>query len=117
MFSAVSDHPFSVHSIPAWKGYCIQHSYDFFLQRESLVGDASCTIGWSKPMFVKLLLIHVIRWKYVLLVEANSLPVGFKRPLLPLIKETLKLKRSKKEKIDARGIWCPADDCPNPDSK
>jgi len=108
MVATHHDAHFSAHSIPIWKAYCEKHGYDFFLQEESLVEGGRP--HWTKPRVV-MELVSQAKWKYVWMVDPQSLPVAFDKGWQILIKEHLRKVRWTDDSQKDRQWWCP-EDCP-----
>jgi len=97
---------FSAQTIPIWKAYCEKHGYDFFLQEESLAPD--WRDHWTKPRLL-LELVSKTKWKYIWMVDPNSLPVNFDKGWTYAIKEHMRKQRYKNDQQKNRIIWCPED--------
>merc|ERR1711953_638044 len=98
---------YSAHTIPIWKAYCEKHGYDFFLQEESLIENTRTQ--WTKPRLL-LELIAKAPWKYIWMVDPESLPVNMKKGYQYAIKEHMRKQRYSNDKQSERFMWC-AEDC------
>mmetsp|Transcript_67289 Transcript_67289/g.161309 ORF Transcript_67289/g.161309 Transcript_67289/m.161309 type:complete len:299 (+) Transcript_67289:252-1148(+) len=114
MFAHPSD-IWADYSIPVWRGYCRHHGYDCFIWREIMV-DEGCRHEWSVPLLLRLLYARVPEWKTIMLVQSNSMPVGYDKTVKSLLKKHVTRKRWKKDPVKERGIWCPLD-CKTKDTK
>mmetsp|Transcript_64369 Transcript_64369/g.119662 ORF Transcript_64369/g.119662 Transcript_64369/m.119662 type:complete len:295 (-) Transcript_64369:59-943(-) len=115
MFAHPNDNPWSMYSIPVWRGYARRHGYDFFLWQEALL-DGGCRTEWSEPLLLRLLYARVEKWQTIMLVRSNSVPVGFEKTVKWLVKKYVTKQRWKSDPVAERGIWCPLD-CKTKDSK
>jgi len=106
MVSTSLDYLHSVHTIPIWKAYCEKHGYDFFLQEETLVPDVRD--HWTKPRLL-IELVSKAKWKYLWLVDSNSLPVNLDKPWQYLIKEHMRKMRYRNDNQKERIMFCPED--------
>lgn len=106
MVATSGEMSYSVHTIPIWKAYCEKHGYDFFLQEANLAPGVRD--HWTKPR-VLMELVAKTKWKYIWLVDANSLPVDFEKGWQYAIKEHLRKQRYKNDAQKERLIWCPED--------
>lgn len=107
MLATELDLQVSVHSIPIWKEYCAHHGYDFFIQTEPLVTSA-IRHEWSKIRLI-LELMAKAKWKYIWLVDPNSVVVDFEKGWQYVIKDYMRKKRHNQDSQKVRMIWCPED--------
>jgi hypothetical protein len=106
MVSTAAEMVHSAHTIPIWKAYCEKHGYDFFLQEESLAPEFRD--GWTKPRLL-LELLSKATWRYIFMVDSNSLPVQFDQGWQYAVKEHMRKHRYKNDQPNARYVWCPED--------
>lgn len=106
MVATPDDYLFAAQTVPIWKAYCEKHRYDFFLQEESLVEGA--LPYWTKLRLL-MELISQAKWKYVWMVDPQSLPVQFDKGWQILIKDHLRFVRWKDDSHKQRVVWCPED--------
>lgn len=97
---------YAVHTIPIWKAYCEKHGYDFYLQEHSLA--PSLRDHWTKPRIL-MELVSKTNWKYLWLVDPNSLPIDFEKGWPYAIKEHMRKQRYKNDDMKERVVWCPED--------
>merc|ERR1711972_329877 len=100
MVSGPGDHGFSELSIPVWQAYCRRHGVDFFLQEEVLNTDYR--LEWSKPRLL-LEIMAKAPWKYLFLVDPNSLPANFGKHWEYTIKAHLRYRRHANDKAVSDG--------------
>lgn len=106
MLATEHDISYSVHTIPIWRAYCEKHGYDFFLQEKPLIEGGRP--HWTKPRLL-MELISQAKWKYIWLVDPNSMPVDFGKGFTYLIKEQMRKQRYKNDAQKDRLLWCPED--------
>lgn len=97
---------YAVHTIPIWKAYCEKHGYDFYLQEQSLA--PSVRDMWTKPRIL-MELVTQTKWKYLWLVDPNSLPMDLEKAWPYAIKEHMRKQRYKNDDMKERVVWCPED--------
>jgi hypothetical protein len=101
-----NEHSYSQFTIPIWRAYCEHHKLGFFLQEERLNTDLS--FDWAKPR-VLMELLPKTKWRYLMMVDANSLPNDFNRSWEGVVKEHMRYKRYKNDEPDKRLVFCPWD--------
>jgi len=106
MVATSNDLSYSAHTIPVWKAYCEKMGYDFFLQEESMA--PSVRDHWTKPRLMMELATKA-KWKYIWLVDSNSIPVNFEKGFQYAIKEHLRKQRYNNDNQKERMVWCPED--------
>lgn len=106
MYTDFTEKDWNHLTIPVWKAYSDKHGYDLFVQEEKLVNPKYKPVA-SKPLLLSMLYSAVKKWKYLMLVDSNMMPVGFKVSLEDFIKMHMKKKRWKNDKPGDRVIWCP----------
>jgi hypothetical protein len=106
MVSTAEELGHAVHTIPIWKEYCRRHKFDFFLQEELL--SPSVRSGWTKPRVLMEMMAQA-KWKYVWVVDSNSLPVDLDKSWTYAIKAHLRQIRYNNDNQKKRIVWCPED--------
>lgn len=106
MYTDFTEKDWNYLTIPVWKNYTIKHGYDFFVQEEKLVDPRYKPVA-SKPLLLLTLYAAIKKWKYIMLVDSNMLPIGWKMPVEDFIKAHMKKKRWKSDKPGDRVVWCP----------
>lgn len=97
------DEAYSQLTIPLWREYCKKHGMGFWVQKEPLNTDYN--FGWTKPRLLMELL-PVVKWRYLLVVDANTLPKKFDKPWDQLIKLHMREKRWGNDDPGQRNIFC-----------
>lgn len=94
-------------TVPIWKEYCRRHEMGFFLQEEPL-STANIPYNWAK---VRVLLeaVSKVKWRYLMLVEPNSLPKSMGKSWEYMVKLHMRHRRYSNDKTDIRYIYCPWD--------
>lgn len=95
---------YSPLTIPIWREYCKKYGMGFWLQEEPLNTDLG--FEWTKPRLL-LELLRKVKWRYFMVVDADSLPVDFNRPWEYMIKLYMRYKRYVNDHIEGRFIFCP----------
>merc|ERR1712066_120667 len=76
----------------------------FWLQKEPL--RAGAAFAWSKPRLL-LELLPRVSWEYVLVVDADALPLQYSRSWEYLVKRHMRYRRYANDDTDRRHIFCP----------
>merc|ERR1712066_916659 len=76
----------------------------FWLQKEPL--RAGAAFAWSKPRLL-LELLPRVSWEYVLVVDADALPLQYSRSWEYLVKRHMRHRRYANDDTDRRHIFCP----------
>lgn len=106
LITSPSEMSYAKLTIPIWRQYCKKHGMGFFLQEEPL--NVEMVDAWTKPRLLMELL-PVVKWKYLLVVDGNTLPNQFDRSWDQLIKEHFRQKRYKNDDPHTRMVFCPWD--------
>lgn len=93
-------------TVPIWRAYCEHHGFDFFLQQEALNTDLR--FEWSKPR-VLMEVLPKARWRYALLVDANTLPAAFHKSWDYAIRQHMRHRRFANDDVSRRHAFCPWD--------
>lgn len=107
MVAPVKDRAITDLTVPIWKEYCRQHEMGFFLQEEPLL-TSNLPFNWAKPRIL-LEILSLVKWKYVMLIEHNSLPKTMGKSWEYMIKQYMRYRRYANDKTDQRKIFCPWD--------
>lgn len=106
MVTGPKDEAHAQLTVPLWREYCKKHGYGFWLQQEPLSTDFS--FGWSKPRLLMELL-PAVKWRYMLVVDANTVPKKFGMKWDTLIKSHMRYKRWNNDDTSKRHMFCPWD--------
>lgn len=96
----------SAQTIPLWRAYCQHHGFGFWLQEERLNTDYA--FEWTKPRLLMEILPKT-KWRYLMLVDAASIPLDFNRSWEYAIKVHMRFKRWRNDKPADRVIFSPWD--------